>query len=102
VVENGSAPGSVVKPRTRIAPIEIRPSNDETLIGAKRIRDVLAGMIDAKTRLHSRAIKAVAVGDVALLLTDFEGTTVDDSGKTVAIRHKAIEFSAPSRTAPGN
>jgi pimeloyl-ACP methyl ester carboxylesterase len=39
---------------------------------------VLAGMIGAKTRLHSRVIKAVTVGGIAQLYTDF--TTVDDSG----------------------
>jgi ketosteroid isomerase-like protein len=42
---------------------------------------VLAGMIEAKTRLHSRVIKAVTVGDIAQLYTDFEGTTVDNSGR---------------------
>jgi hypothetical protein len=52
---------------------------------------LLAGMIDAKTRLHSQVVKTVTVGDIAQLYTDFEGTTVDDSGKTVAIRHEAIE-----------
>ena len=63
----------------------------ETVIGRDRIREVLAGMIGTKTRLQSRVIKAVTVGDVALLYTDFQGTTVDASGKTVEIRHKAIE-----------
>jgi ketosteroid isomerase-like protein len=48
-------------------------------------------MIDAKTCLHSRFIKAVAVDDIALLSTDFEGTTDETSGKAVTIRHKAIE-----------
>jgi hypothetical protein len=33
----------------------------------------------------------VTVDDIAQLYTDFEGTTVDESGKTVAIRNKAIE-----------
>jgi ketosteroid isomerase-like protein len=48
-------------------------------------------MIDAKTQMHSRVVKAVTVGDIAQLYADFEGTTVDDSGKTIAIHHKAIE-----------
>ena len=38
------------------------------------------GLINTKTRLHSRVIKAVTVGDIAHLSTDFEGTTIDDSG----------------------
>jgi uncharacterized protein (TIGR02246 family) len=63
----------------------------ETLVGRDQIRHVLAGMIDAKTRLQSRVVKAVTVGDVALLYTDFQGTTVNPSGRTVAIHHKAIE-----------
>jgi uncharacterized protein (TIGR02246 family) len=63
----------------------------ETVVGRDRIRDVLAGLISANTRLHSQVIKAVTVGEVALLYTDFQGTTVDASGTTVEIRHKALE-----------
>ena len=63
----------------------------ETLIGRDRIRKVLSGMIEAKARLHSRVVKAVTVGDIAQLYTDFEGSMNDDSGKRVAIRHQAIE-----------
>jgi ketosteroid isomerase-like protein len=48
-------------------------------------------MIDAKTHLRSQVIKAVTVGDIAQLYTDFEGTAVDGSGKSVAICNKAIE-----------
>ena len=62
----------------------------EILVGHDQIRKVLGGMIAAKTRLHSQVIKAVIVGEIAQLSTDFEGTTVDDSGKTVPI-HKAID-----------
>ena len=63
----------------------------ETVVGRDAIRKVLATMIDAKTRLHSHVVKAVTVGDIAQLYTDFEGTTDDGSGKTVAIHNKAIE-----------
>jgi uncharacterized protein (TIGR02246 family) len=63
----------------------------ETLVGRDRIRKVLAAMMEAKARLHSGVVKAVTVGDIAQLYSDFEGTMNDDSGKTVAIRHKAIE-----------
>ena len=63
----------------------------ETVVGRDEICKVLARMIGAKTRLHSRVVKEVTVGDVALLYTDFEGTAVDASGKPVAIHHQAIE-----------
>jgi uncharacterized protein (TIGR02246 family) len=63
----------------------------ETLVGRDRIRKVLAAMMEAKARFHSHVVKAVAVGDIAQLYTDFEVTMNDDSGKTVAIRSKAIE-----------
>lgn len=63
----------------------------ETVVGRDRIRDVLAGMIRSKTRLQSRVIKAITVDDVSLLYTDFQGTTVDASGKTIEIR-QAIEI----------
>ena len=67
------------------------PRSGDTVVGRDRIRDVLAGLIDAHTRLPSRVIKAVTVGAVALLYTDFQGTTVDASGTPVEICHNAIE-----------
>ena len=67
------------------------PRSGDTIVGRDGIRHVLAGLIRTKTRLHGRVIKAVTVGDVALLYTDFKGTTVGPSGQTVEIRHKAIE-----------
>ena len=63
----------------------------ETLIGRDRIRKVVGGLIEAKGRLYSRVVRAVTVGDIAQLYTDFEGTMNDESGKSVAIRNKAIE-----------
>jgi uncharacterized protein (TIGR02246 family) len=63
----------------------------ETVAGRDRIREVLAGLVRTKTQLRSRVVKAVPVGDVALLYTDFRGTTVNASGKGVEVRHKAIE-----------
>jgi uncharacterized protein (TIGR02246 family) len=62
-----------------------------TVVGRDQIRDVLAGLIGAHTRWQSRVIQAVTVGEIALLYTDFQGTTVDALGTTVAIRHQAIE-----------
>jgi uncharacterized protein (TIGR02246 family) len=63
----------------------------ETIVGRERIRPVLAGLIDAKTRLQSHVVKAVKVDDVAVLYTDFQGTANDPSGNAVEIRQKAIE-----------
>ena len=63
----------------------------DTVMGRDAIRSVLRGMIDAKTRLHSRVVRAVTAGDIAQLYTDFEVTTVDGSSKTVPVYNKAIE-----------
>src|SRR4051812_37906246 len=63
----------------------------ETLAGLDRIREVLAGLIRKETHLHSRVVRAVIAGDVALLYTDFEGTTRPASGEMCAVNHKAVE-----------
>jgi hypothetical protein len=44
-----------------------------------------------KTRLQSRVIKAITVDDIAQLYTDFQGTAVDPTGKTIDVLYKAIE-----------
>ena len=62
----------------------------ETLIGRDQIRKVVGGLIEAKARLYSRVVKAVTVGDIAQLYSDFEGTMNDESGKSVAIRQQGI------------
>lgn len=64
----------------------------EMIIGRDRIRDVLAQLIRSQTRLRARVLKAVTVDDLALLYTDFAGSTVDASGARVAIAQKAIEL----------
>jgi uncharacterized protein (TIGR02246 family) len=74
----------------------------ETLVGRDAIREVLAGMIAAKTQFRSRVARAVTVGDIAQLYTDFEGTTVDSSGNTVSVHSKAIEVIHVSLTAVGS
>jgi uncharacterized protein (TIGR02246 family) len=63
----------------------------ETLVGRHLIRRVLSGMIDSQTRLRSHVVKAITVGDVSVLYTDFQGTTIDRSSNTVASTYKAIE-----------
>ena len=40
----------------------------EILVSRDAIRKVLSGMIDAKTQMHSRVVRAVTVDDVAQLL----------------------------------
>jgi uncharacterized protein (TIGR02246 family) len=63
----------------------------EILVGREEIRPILAALIRSKTQLHGRIIRKVLVDDIALLYTDFEGTTVEASGKTVEARSQAIE-----------
>jgi uncharacterized protein (TIGR02246 family) len=63
----------------------------ETLVGRDAIRKVLGGLIEANTQFQSRVVKTAIVGDIAQLYTDFEGTRVDDGGKTIPVRNKAIE-----------
>ena len=74
----------------------------ETVVGRDQIRGVLAGLIGAHTRLQSRVIKAVTVGEVALLYTDFQGTTVDVSGRQLRPVTRRSRSSAVSPMAPGS
>ena len=68
----------------------VAPSG-ETLIGRERIGHVIAGLIRSQTKMKSRVLRVNAIDDLALLYTDFDGTTVDDSGKTIELRSRAIE-----------
>lgn len=52
---------------------------------------MLTRMIRSKTKLQSRVIKAISVDDVAVLYTDFQGTTMDASEKTMGVRYNAVE-----------
>jgi uncharacterized protein (TIGR02246 family) len=63
----------------------------ETLVGHEAIRKALGGLIATRTRFQNRVVRAVTVGDIAQLYTDFEGTRVDESGNTVSVRNNAIE-----------
>ena len=74
----------------------------ETVLGRQGIREVVGGLIAARTRFQSRVIKAITVDDIALLYTDFQGTTMDASGKTVEVRTMRSRFSADSRMARGS
>ena len=68
----------------------VAPSG-ETLIGHDRIGQVIAGLIRSQTKMKSRVLRVNAIDDLALLYTDFDGTTVDGSGKTIELRSRAIE-----------
>ena len=61
----------------------------ETIVARDRIRDMLARMIRSKTKLQSRVIKAISADDIAVLYTDFQGTTMDASEKTIDVRYNA-------------
>ena len=61
------------------------------MVGQDAIRNALRSLIEAKTHLQSRVVRAITVGDIAQLYTDFEGTRLDESGKTVPVRNSAIE-----------
>jgi uncharacterized protein (TIGR02246 family) len=63
----------------------------ETLFGRDRIREVLARLIEQKTQLSSQVRQVVALEDVAVLYTNFDGTTVDGSGHLVDFMSRAIE-----------
>ncbi|PYK23138.1 MAG: hypothetical protein DME59_17955 [Verrucomicrobia bacterium] len=63
----------------------------EIIVGRDRIRDMLTRMTRSKTKLQSRVIKAIGVDDVGVLYTDFQGTTMDASEKTMDVRYNAVE-----------
>jgi uncharacterized protein (TIGR02246 family) len=63
----------------------------ETIVGRDRIRDMLMRMIRSKTKLQIRVIKAINADDVTVLYTDFQGTAMDVSAKTINVRYSATE-----------
>ena len=74
----------------------------ETLVGREAIREALGSIIKAKTQLHSRVVWAVTVEDIAQLYTDFEGTTVDSSGKQRRFITRLSRFCAARPMAVGS
>jgi uncharacterized protein (TIGR02246 family) len=63
----------------------------ELLVGREKIRPVLAGLIRAKTQFEDGVVRAMTVGEIAVLYTDFRGSMLDASGARVAIASRAIE-----------
>ena len=53
---------------------------------------MITGLVQSKTKMTSRVVKAITLDNVTLLYTDFQETTVDDSGETIELRSKAIEL----------
>lgn len=68
----------------------IGPSN-ELIVGRWRIGQALDLLIRSQTKLKSQVVQEVVVGDVAVLYTNFDGTTIDPSGSRVPMHTKAIE-----------
>src|SRR5262245_4756668 len=66
-------------------------ASGETLVGRDRIREPVARLIRAQTRLREQVVRATVVDDVALLYTDFRGTTLDGSQTRVDMESRAIE-----------
>ncbi|MHB0987803.1 MAG: YybH family protein [Bellilinea sp.] len=67
-------------------------SSGETLTGREQVRLVLAELLRTQTQMQAQVIKVINVGDIAVLYTNFQGTTTEASGKTVQISQKAIEI----------
>ena len=68
----------------------VAPSG-ETLVGRDRIRQVIAGLIHSNTKFQSRVLRVTRIDDLAVLYTDFDGTTNDASGKKIELSSRAIE-----------
>jgi uncharacterized protein (TIGR02246 family) len=68
----------------------VAPSG-QPIIGRDGIREVIAGLIQTKSKFKSQVLKVVAIDDLALLYTDFDVTTADASGKLIELRSRAIE-----------
>ena len=64
----------------------------EILVGRDQIRKVIGGLIQSRTRMTARVLRAIVLHDLAVLYTDFQGTTVDDSGETIDFPSKAVEL----------
>jgi len=61
------------------------------IVGRENIKESVAGLIQAKARLQGHVVRAITVGDISQLYTDFNGTTTDAYGYAVESTFKAIE-----------
>lgn len=78
------------------------PASGETVLGRDGVRSALAAFIEAKAQFQAPVRKVIAVGDVALLYTDWVVRTVDPSGEADEAPHRAIEVLRRQPTEPGS
>jgi len=67
------------------------PAAGDIAVGHDEIRRQLSPLIATKAQFQAKPRKVVAVGDVALLYTDWIVRTVDPSGTAEEASHSAIE-----------
>ena len=77
---------SLYEPEARF----VAPSG-ETLVGLDRIGEVIAALIRSNTKMKGRVLRVTRIDDLAVLYTDFDGTTNDASGKKIELSSRAIE-----------
>ena len=77
---------SLYEPEARF----VAPSG-ETLVGRDRIGEVIAALIRSNTKMKGRVLRVTRIDDLAVLYTDFDGTTNDASGKKIELTSRAIE-----------
>ena len=70
----------------------VAPSG-EMIVGRDRIREVIAELVQSKTKLTSRVVKAITLDNTTLLYTDFQGQpSMIRENETIELRFKAIEL----------
>ena len=70
----------------------VAPSG-EMSVGRDRIREVIAELVQSKTKLTSRVVKAITLDNTTLLYTDFQGQpSMIREIETIEVRFKAIEL----------
>ena len=63
----------------------------DIVVGRDRIRGKVAELIKAKAELRFNVIRITVVDDIAQLYTDFDGTTIDESGSIAEFQSRAVE-----------
>src|SRR5262249_41962647 len=65
--------------------------SSEPVVGKESVSQVVGRLINAKTHLHPHIVRSVVVGNIALLYTDWDGTTIDSTGGEIEMHSHAIE-----------
>lgn len=63
----------------------------ELIVGRWRIGQALDQLMRSRTKLTYQVVQKAVVDDLAILYTNFDGTTTDASGARVPLQSKAIE-----------